>query len=271
MEIALVRKDEHFTTIAMGSLAPEVETYGDEKEINVLVTGFGVRSPHPMAIALQLTTSLQPFLENKINPSYLIATALPKQLVIPDLPRINIHTYPNPIEVSYANVLATVPELLKRAYDLTLNIGMAPSRAYYTLETEAHCWGYEKRDVRGEIPNDQYWHKKYNSPPVLQPTYDPGDVCRRWKSVLMTEDVRLSDNAGKYLCDYIYYACMLEYWLRDPVGERPCAFLHVPGATEEEDILRGTKVAMAAIGAIVGSQIARRRAGKGIYAPDPFA
>lgn len=209
----------------------------------------------------------QPFLENKINPSYLIATALPKELVIPNAPRINIHTYPFPIEVSYANVLATIPELLKTTYDLVLNIGMAPSRAYYTLETKAHCWGYEKPDVRGEVPNDQYWHQKYNSPPVLQPTYDPADVWRRWKSVSTMEDVRLSDHAGNYLCDFTYYACMLEYWLRNPDGERPCAFLHVPGSAEKGHILRGTNVALAAIGAIVSSQIAMKRTAKGTYVP----
>ena len=148
---------------------------------------------------------------------------------------------------------------------------MAPSRAFYTLETKAHCDGYEKRDIRGEIPNDRYWHEKYHAPLVLQPTYDPEDVWRRWKSVLIAEDVRLSDDAGRYLCDYIYYASMLEYWLQDPVGERPCAFLHVPGPAEEDDILRGARVALAAIGAIVGSLVVRRKEGKSIYVPDPHA
>ena len=146
---------------------------------------------------------------------------------------------------------------------------MAPSRPFYTLETKAHRSGYEKRDIRREIPNNRYWHDKYNAPLVLRPTYDPEDVWRRWKSVLTTEDVRLSDDAGRYLCDYIYYASMLEYWLQDPVGQRPCAFLHVPGLAEDENISRGARVALAAIGAIVGSLVARRREGEGIYVPDP--
>lgn len=250
----------------MGSLALEAERHLDEKEINVLVTGFGVRSPSSHGDTPGLIISPQPFLENKVNPSYLIAIALPEELNIPNVPKINIHVNPHPIEVSYANILATVPQLLKTSYDLILNIGMAPSRVYYTLETKAHCCGYAKLDVRGELPDDQYWRKKYNSPPVLQPTYDPADVWRRWKSVLTAEDVRLSDDAGRYLCDYIYYACMLEYWLRDPVGGRPCAFLHVPGATEDEDIRKGARVALAAIGAIVSSQSSRRRAGNGASA-----
>ena len=168
--------------------------------------------------------------------------------------------------------MSLVPELLSSAaYDLTLNIGMAPSRAFYTLETKAHRNGYEKKDVRGEIPDDCSRHERCNAPLVLQPTYDPEDVWRRWKSVLTTEDVRLSDDAGRYLCDFIYYASMLEYWLRDPAGERPCAFLHVPGPGEAEDILRGARVALAAIGAIAGSLAATRREGKSTYVPDSYA
>ena len=82
------------------------------------------------------------------------------------------------------------------------------------------------------------------------------------------DDVRLSDHAGQYLCDYTFYACMLEYWLLDPAGRRPCAFLHVPGAAEEKDVARGARVALAAIGAIVSSQIARKKAGKGVHELD---
>ncbi len=118
---------------------------------------------------------------------------------------------------------------------------------------------------------DRYWQKKYNAPRILQPTYNPEDVCRRWKSAVAAENVRLSDDAGKYLCDYIFYASMLEYWLQDPSGERPCGFLHVPGSAQPEDIVRGTQVALAAITAILESLMARKREGQIVFIPDPHA
>ena len=64
---------------------------------------------------------------------------------------------------------------------------------------------------------------------------------------------------------------MLEYWLVDPAGERPCGFLHVPGPAEPEDVVRGVRVAVAAIGAIAESLMVRGQDGGGVYVPDPRA
>lgn len=72
----------------------------------------------------------------------------------------------------------------------------------------------------------------------------------------MDRDLRPSCNAGHYLCDFIYYACMFEYWRREPRGPRPCMFLHVPSGLEEDDIRRGTEVALGLITALVGSGVA---------------
>ena len=76
------------------------------------------------------------------------------------------------------------------------------------------------------------------------------------------EDVRPSNNAGRYLCDFTYYASMLEYWRRDANGTRPCMFLHVPGGWKEKDILRGREVALGLIAACVASQRSRGSEGK---------
>lgn len=75
----------------------------------------------------------------------------------------------------------------------------------------------------------------------------------------MSVDLRPSNNAGHYLCDFTYYACMLEYWRRDPRGQRPCMFLHVPSGLEEEDIRRGREAALGLITALVASEMAGDR------------
>ena len=71
------------------------------------------------------------------------------------------------------------------------------------------------------------------------------------------EDVRPSSDAGYFLCDFIYYTGLLEYWKRDPTGDRPVVFLHVPGGHAKKDIEKGTKVAEALLKALVGSHVVR--------------
>ena len=50
----MLEHDNGLAIATMGSLATEPEVSRDEKELNVLVTGFGVRSPLPIAIVTSL-------------------------------------------------------------------------------------------------------------------------------------------------------------------------------------------------------------------------
>ena len=135
---------------------------------------------------------------------------------------------------------------------------MAPGRKFYTLETCAHRDGYNKPDVEGKtLQGDTFWKDKYDAPEILHTSFDTEDIWRRWKCDLMGEDVRPSNNAGHYLCDFTYYTCMVEYWRRDPNQMRPCMFLHIPGGHNERDIIRGREVALGLIAACVGSELAR--------------
>ena len=122
------------------------------------------------------------------------------------------------------------------------------------------------------------------APGVLRPGWNGSDVCWRWRGKLgmgkepegvgqrkaMGEEkrkeegkgeeevvVRMSEDAGRYLCEFVFYASMLEWWLADKgKGAEEgghVAFLHVPGGVEEEDVQRGVRVAVAAIEAILES------------------
>ena len=204
----------------------------------------------------------QSFGKNTINPSCQIANILPTKHNIPGLPPITIHTHPE-ITVIYAHVRKVIPELLfpkdglKPNYDIVLNIGLAPGRTFYTLESLGHRDGYDRKDEDGKtLTGDTFWQREYNAPERLHTSFDTEDVWRRWKSGLMNADLRPSHNAGHYLCDFTYYASMLEYWRRDPKGQRPCMFLHVPNGLEDEDIRRGRDVALGLITALVASEMA---------------
>ncbi|KAI4116406.1 MAG: hypothetical protein LQ345_003173 [Seirophora villosa] len=259
----------------MGSRDPETDTAKDE--VTVLVTGFGVRSP--------------PFGNNAVNPSHLIASTLPISFTGENLPNIKI-LHASPIPVQYRVVRNVVPRIdfpptvtkggmepfppldtltppraddddlphvdltleTRPGFDFILHIGMAGPRKYYTMETCAHRDGYVARDQAGEsFEHDTYWRDTYKSPEVLRSGFDVEDVWRRWKSDLMGVDVRPSNDAGRYLCDFTYYTSLVEYWRRDPGGKAPAMFLHVPGKIEDLDIETGRKVALGLIGAMVGS------------------
>ena len=55
----------------------------------------------------------------------------------------------------------------------------------------------------------------------------------------------------------------MEYWRRDPCGELPVVFLHVPGGVKVEDVERGRRATVALIRALVENKIS-----KGIGRPD---
>ena len=71
----------------------------------------------------------------------------------------------------------------------------------------------------------------------------------------------LSKDAGRYLCEFIYYTGLWEHYKREPPPEatrkqllrkRPVLFLHVPGGAAAADIALGARVAEGLIAAVVG-------------------
>ena len=139
-------------------------------------------------------------------------------------------------------------------YDVVLHIGIASVRAYYTLETRAHRDGYTKTDINGEtMSDDALWKDEYHSPDILHTSFNTDDVWRRWKAGLPDEDLRPSDDPGRYLCDFIYYTSLVEYWRHGANESRPVMFLHIPARYGEDDLERGRKVTLGLIEALVGS------------------
>lgn len=74
--------------------------------------------------------------------------------------------------------------------------------------------------------------------------------------------MRLSCDAGRYLCDFTFYTGLVEYWRRDPGGDLPVVFLHVPGGVEREDVERGQRVTVGLIRALVENRLAKGKAAR---------
>ncbi|RFU25761.1 hypothetical protein B7463_g10573, partial [Scytalidium lignicola] len=221
----------------MGSQGPSP---GEDtsRDIHILVTGFGL------------------FRSHAANPSWLIAASLPPTITSAAR-RIHIHTLPGAVEVSYHRIRATIPGLLfpkdssKPNYDIVLHIGMADTRSYYAVEIQAHRDNYIMEDVVGEtLKGDTFWKEEFGSPEVLSTRIKSSDLLKKWKQNLPTEDLRLSDNAGRYLCEFIYYTSMVEYWRKSPGGDCPVVFLHVPGQADEAHVETGKQVVLSLISSL---------------------
>ncbi|KAF2011600.1 pyroglutamyl peptidase-like protein type I [Aaosphaeria arxii CBS 175.79] len=238
-----------------------------EDPVTVLVTGFG------------------PFLERfPKNTSWEIASTLPALLpATSDNPTpIHIHVHHAPIRVAYNSVRSLIPKLLPPENPITpvpsiiLHIGLAAGRDFYTLENGSHGRGYGAiPDVDGERFTDQESEEAFprsSFPPVLKTSFDTSDVLSRWKANLTdihptsdarssshippkrVPDVRLTPDAGNFLCGFIYYNSLAHYFdIKE--DERPVAFLHVPDLSSSEVALDvGREVAIALIKALVESR-----------------
>ncbi|RAR07270.1 peptidase C15, pyroglutamyl peptidase I-like protein [Stemphylium lycopersici] len=236
-----------------------------EKPVTVLVTGFG------------------PFLAKvPKNSSWDIASTLPS--IIPTSANnptpIHIHVHHEPIRVAYDTVFKLVPKLLPPTNpiypvpEIILHIGLAAGRNYFAIEQGAQGRGYGRiPDVDGRRFDDFTAEKHFPSakyPSKLTTSFDTADVLARWKANLGytsvngatvgegLPDVRISSDAGNFLCGFIYYNSLAHYFSIKE-DERPVIFMHVPDLSSSEEKLReGWEVAVTLIRALVET---RRKAG----------
>jgi pyroglutamyl-peptidase len=186
------------------------------------------------------------------------------------------------VRVAYNHVVDFVPQLLPPANpiypkpDIILHIGLAASRPYYTLEKGAHGRGYGViPDVDGQKFPDNIADEKFPPelfPGMLHTSFDTSDVVTRWRSYLgyadtdihlppdaqiqcdSAPDVRLSPDAGNFMCGFIYYNSLAHYFSIDE-QERPVAFMHVPDLSDSKEKLdSGKDVAIGLIKALVESR-----------------
>jgi pyroglutamyl-peptidase len=192
------------------------------------------------------------------NSSWEIASTLPA--LIPASPSnptpIHIHVHHEAIRVAYQNVVKLVPKLLPPGNplypqpDIILHIGLAAGRDFFALEQGAHGRGFSTTaDVDGELFPDADAEKRFPSskyPTALTTSFDTADVLARWKAKLgctpvegdaegkTRPDVRISHDAGNFLCGFIYYNSLAHYFsIKDDY--RPVAFMHVPDLSNDKN------------------------------------
>ena len=195
--------------------------------------------------------------------------------------RVSIHVHPTPVPVSYSTIRTLIPVILEeyakthggRQPDIVVHMGIAATRNYYSVETQAHRDAYYLPDINGRSgfqDGEMHW-RSLGLPPTLSagrstdipatsatattsPDSNPHPPDDRfldvWRSFGPPEaDLRVSRDAGRYACEFILYTSLA---LAFQKGEnRSVAFLHVPGSCYDEDIELGRSVAIAFIKALV--------------------
>jgi len=219
-------------------------------DFRVLITGFGpfgsfkqenpswtaVKTLHNLVLETN-TTSVNPPKRIHIT-SVFVETAYKEVLkVIP-----GFHSRP-PVLPSHVKDAPTPPP---NGYDFVLHVGVAPPDLC-RLESRGHKYGYDKPDNDGELapivdkpsstfdPNAPESEEEKGERKRLEEYYRwvKGDKVRgfgkgyeEFDDTIISDlnasdlvealnsggykDVRLSDNAGRYLCDFIYYCSLSE-------------------------------------------------------------
>lgn len=154
-------------------------------------------------------------------------------------------------------------------------MGIASTRPYYSVEMRAHRDNYRIPDVDGRSgyqDGEKIWRGK-GFPPILMPgpaegashersegfqtsglkltPYPPDEhFLQVWKSLAPAEtDLRTSNDAGHYACDFIYYTSLAQAF--EEGRDRSIVFYHVPITTDPASIELGTKVAVALIKSMI--------------------
>ncbi|KAG8532632.1 uncharacterized protein KY384_002509 [Bacidia gigantensis] len=257
----------------MGSLAQGADI--SQKRWNVLVTGFGVRKTPDAGRLDALSHTVSPSLTTRsilrISLQPVFHLRIPCQIFRPYI-YIPIRTPWMYAMIQSVNSFQNfyLPLALPRlevALRITFRsqppaLARAPGRKYFSIESCANRDGYVKKDIYGKtLEGDTYWHDAYDAPPTLHPSFDIQDLWTRWTQSLPNEglNLRMSDVAGRYLCEFIFYAAMLEYWRRSPTGDnRHCMFMHVPPGVHEDEIERGRTIVLALIVAMVQGASSRQ-------------
>ncbi|GJC83953.1 pyrrolidone-carboxylate peptidase [Colletotrichum liriopes] len=242
-----------------------------QDEFTVLVTGFGpFKAQYPVNPSWEIARSLPSYLPplRAKNPKEHPSSSTPSSAGRP-LPPVRILVHPEAIRVNYQTVRALVPQLWDPAthprIDAAVHIGMAGPRLFYSVERRGHRDGYSFPDVDGNRLEDDDRRREEGTSgygTACRPRSRRGSIWRRcWSGGggIEGSDLRISEDAGHYLCDFIYFSSLAHLWKAQK--HRRVTFLHVPSDASEESVARGTDLAIQLIRSIAESELRRRSKG----------
>ncbi|KAL4673792.1 hypothetical protein H8959_017726 [Pygathrix nigripes] len=160
-------------------------------------------------------TGFGPFGEHTVNASWIAVQELEK-LGLGD--SVDLHVYEIPVE--YKTVQRLIPALWeKHSPQLVVHVGVSGMATTVTLEKCGHNKGYKGLDNCRFCPGSQCCVE--DGPESIDSIIDMDAVCKRVTTLGLDVSVTISQDAGRYLCDFTYYTSLYQSHGRS-------AFVHVP-------------------------------------------
>ena len=169
------------------------------EERPVLVTGFG------------------PFHHHRVNASWAAVQELQQQGVQHNSKDVSLEI--RQIPVVYEDVLSTVPKLHADLNPrLCLHVGVSPYKVV-KMEKFGRNRGYAMADIHGRAPAT--FRCVHDGPDCIKTRFNVESVCEQVLKRQTDVTFETSDDAGRYLCDFIYYKSL-------HLDRTPVLFVHVP-------------------------------------------
>ncbi|EGV97445.1 Pyroglutamyl-peptidase 1 [Cricetulus griseus] len=176
-----------------------------------------VRSRAPLGLVRRhlVGEGFGPFGEHTVNASWIAVQELEK-LGLGD--SVDLHVYEIPVE--YQTVQRLIPALWeKHSPQLVVHVGVSGMATTVTLEKCGHNKGYKGLDNCRFCPGSQCCVE--DGPESIDSIIDMDAVCKRVTTLGLDVSVTISQDAGRYLCDFTYYTSLYQ-------GRGRSAFVHVP-------------------------------------------
>lgn len=173
---------------------------GIDSKCTILVTGFGPFDIHVINASWEAVKELEKLWTNTEEFSDV-------KLITEEIP------------VSYSYVSTYIPLLWKKHNPMiVLHVGVSHKAECLTIECQAYNNGYQKFDVHAKCPNETDIECK-----VLKTEIDINELCYNVNKNSTKSGCKacVSYDAGRYLCEYIFYQSL-------SIDSIKSLFVHVP-------------------------------------------
>lgn len=165
-----------------------------------------------------LVTGFGPFGQHTVNASWVAVQELHKLWGERESePLYSMQIREIPVEYSY--IATSLPHIYDEiSPDVCIHVGVSPY-SILKLERCGHNHNYRVADVSGKLPDGECCVE--NGLEVIGTRFDLDSVCSTLALSNEEVEVGISEDAGRYLCDFIYYKSL-------HLSRCPVIFVHVP-------------------------------------------
>lgn len=166
-----------------------------------------------------LVTGFGPFRGHPINASWVAVQELKQKLAIEHNGK-EVQLEVREIPVVYDFVQSEIPKLWEEVKPrFCVHVGVAGRTNVIRIEKYGRNVGYHSMDIQKKVPIENVC--VLNGPNEICTRFNTDLLCKKASERMKDVDFVVSSDAGRYLCDYIYYTSL-------HLNQGPVLFIHVP-------------------------------------------